>query len=86
MSCKSVLPDASEEFWAELEASIEIPSNSLLCPNTTNFSLEINYKKLVAYVTTCADAIEKLGVGNPDTDCEQDANTINAYLNKKVRV
>ena len=84
--CRSVLPDASEDFWADFEASNEIPSNDLLCPNTTNFSLEINYKKLVAYVTTCADAIEKLGVGNPDTDCELDANTISAYLNQKLRV
>jgi hypothetical protein len=84
--CKQVLPEASEQFWTDLEASTEIPSNELLCPDTENFTLQINYIKLVAYVTTCEDAIAVLGKGDAATDCEQDAEVVRQYLDKKVDI
>ena len=32
--CKEALPSASEQFWQDLEASTEIPSENLMCPDT----------------------------------------------------
>lgn len=56
-----------------------------MCPDTDSFTLDFNNQQLVAYVTTCIDALDKLGNSEDRiTECETDDDVIEAYVNKKV--
>ena len=57
-----------------------------MCPDTESFNLTLVDEQLVAFVSSCTDVLEKLGTGDPKTDCEQDAAKVQEYVDKRIDV